>query len=74
MRVTSAVGGGNFDIRGTKFGGGMLLFIPVAIVQSLGWVLYEVNPTIPFIVMSGGMVLVTIRAYLRVKHPRSIEK
>ena len=75
-RVTSAVGGGNFfvDIRGTGFGGGMLLFIPAAVAQSLGGVLYEVNPVIPFIVMAAGMVIVTVWAYYRVKDPRSIEK
>ena len=53
-RVTSAVGGGNFfvDIRGTGYGGGMLLFIPAAVAQTLGGVLYEANPTIPFMVMN----------------------
>ena len=74
-RVTSAVGGGNFfvDIRGTGFGGGMLLFIPAAVAQTLGGVLYEANPTIPFMVMSAGMVIVIIWAFLRVKEPVKME-
>jgi MFS family permease len=74
-RVTSAVGGGNFfvDIRGTGYGGGMLLFIPAAVAQTLGGVLYEANPTIPFMVMSAGMVMVIIWAFLRVKEPVKME-
>lgn len=74
-RVTSAVGGGNFfvDIRGTGYGGGMLLFIPAAVAQTLGGVLYEANPTIPFMVMSAGMVIVIVWAFLRVKEPVKIE-
>ena len=74
-RVTSAVGGGNFfvDIRGTGYGGGMLLFIPAAVAQTLGGVLYEANPTIPFMVMSAGMVIVIIWAFLRVKEPVKME-
>ena len=72
-RVTSAVGWGNFfvDIRGTGYGGGMLLFIPAAVAQTLGGVLYEANPTIPFMVMSAGMVIVW--AFLRVKEPVKME-
>jgi MFS family permease len=75
-RVTSAVGSGNFfiDIRGTGYGGGMLLFIPAAIAQTLGGNLYEVNPVIPFIVTAMGGILVTIWAYLKVKDPKDIEK
>jgi MFS family permease len=74
-RVTSAVGGGNFfvDIRGTGYGGGMLLFIPAAVAQTLGGVLYEANPTIPFMVMSAGMVIVIIWAFLRVREPVKME-
>jgi len=74
-RMTSAVGGGNFfvDIRGTGYGGGMLLFIPAAVAQTLGGVLYEANPTIPFMVMSAGMVIVIIWAFLRVKEPVKME-
>ena len=74
-RVTSAVGGGNFfvDIRGTGYGGGMLLFIPAAVAQTLGGVLYEANPMIPFMVMSAGMVIVIIWAFLRVKEPVKME-
>ncbi|MCJ7574275.1 MFS transporter [Candidatus Bathyarchaeota archaeon] len=74
-RVTSAVGGGNFfvDIRGTGYGGGMLLFIPAAVAQTLGGVLYEANPTIPFMVMSAGMVIVIVWAFLRVREPVKME-
>ncbi len=75
-RVTSAVGSGNFfiDIRGTGYGGGMLLFIPAAIAQTLGGNLYEINPTIPFIVTAIGGILVTAWAYKKVKDPRDIER
>lgn len=73
-RVTSAIGGGNFfmDIRGTGFGGGMLLFLPSAVAQTLGGVLYEFNPTTPFIVTSVGMVLVTLWAYFKIKDPKEM--
>jgi MFS family permease len=74
-RVTSAVGSGNFfiDIRGTMWGGGMLLFIPLAIGQTLGGLLYEYNPTVPFILMSVGLIPIVIWAHLKVKDPRTIE-
>jgi MFS family permease len=75
-RVTSAVGSGNFfvDIRGTMWGGGMLLFIPLAIGQTLGGVFYEYNPTVPFIIMAAGLIPIIIWAYFRVKDPKSIER
>jgi MFS family permease len=74
-RVTSAVGSGNFfvDIRGTMWGGGMLLFVPSAVAQTIGGFLYEANPIVPFLLMSAGMVVVTIFAYLKVKDPKKIE-
>lgn len=73
-RVTSAVGGGNFfiDVRGTGWGGGMLLFIPSAAAQILGGFLYETNPTLPFHMMAIGMVLVTIWATLKVRDPKKL--
>lgn len=75
-RVTSAVGSGNFfiDIRGTMWGGGMLLFIPLAIGQTLGGILYETNPSYPFILMSAGLVPIILWAYYKVKDPRTIER
>ena len=73
-RVTSAVGGGNFfiDVRNTGMGGGMLLFIPMAVAQVLGGLLYEVNPTFPFYLMSAGMAVVAIWAFFRVKDPKDL--
>jgi len=73
-RVTSAVGGGNFfiDVRNTGMGGGMLLFVPMAIAQTLGGVLYETDPTLPFYIMSAGMLLVAIWAFFKVKDPKDI--
>jgi len=73
-RVTSAVGGGNFfiDVRNTGMGGGMLLFIPMAIAQILGGILYESTPTLPFYLMSVGMAVVAVWAYFKVKDPKDI--
>jgi len=73
-RVTSAVGGGNFfiDIRNTGMGGGMLLFIPMAVAQLLGGVLYEVDSTLPFYVMSAGMAIVAVWAYLKIRDPKEL--
>ncbi len=75
-RVTSAVGSGNFfiDIRGTMWGGGMLLFVPLAIGQTLGGILYEYNPVVPFILMSVGLIPIIIWAHFKVKDPRTIER
>ena len=75
-RVTSAVGSGNFfiDIRGTMWGGGMLLFVPLAIGQTLGGVLYEYNPMVPFILMAIGLIPIIVWAHLKVKDPRTIER
>jgi len=41
------------------------------VAQTLGGVLYEANPTIPFVVMSAGMVIVW--AFLRVREPVKME-
>lgn len=73
-RVTSAVGGGNFfiDVRNTGMGGGMLLFIPMAVAQLLGGFLYEVEPTLPFYVMSAGMAVVAAWAYLKIRDPKEL--
>ena len=73
-RVTSAVGGGNFfiDVRNTGMGGGMLLFVPMAVAQLLGGVLYEVNSTLPFYIMSFGMFIVALWAYLKIVDPKEI--
>jgi hypothetical protein len=41
------------------------------VAQTLGGVLYEANPTIPFVVMSAGMVI--IWAFLRLREPVKME-
>jgi MFS family permease len=73
-RVTSAVGGGNFfiDVRNTGMGGGMLLFVPMAIAQILGGVLYENTPTLPFYVMSAGMAITAVWAFFKIKDPKDV--
>jgi len=73
-RVTSAVGGGNFfiDVRNTGMGGGMLLFVPIAVAQILGGVLYESDPTLPFYLMSMGMTIVALWAFFKVKDPKDL--
>ena len=73
-RVTSAIGGGNFfiDVRNTGMGGGMLLFVPMAIAQILGGVLYETDPTLPFYMMSIGMAIVAVWAFVKVKDPKEL--
>jgi MFS family permease len=73
-RVTSAVGGGNFfiDVRNTGMGGGMLLFVPIAVAQILGGFLYEVEPTLPFYIMSAGMFIVALWAYFKIKDPKDL--
>jgi len=73
-RVTSAVGGGNFfiDVRNTGMGGGMLLFVPMAVAQILGGVLYESDPTLPFYIMSAGMAIVAVWAFFKVKDPKDV--
>jgi len=75
-RVTSTVGTGAFylDIRNTTSGGGMLLFIPMALGQALGGTLYLFDPTYPFLLMSAGLIIVAVWAYLKVKDPKEIEK
>jgi hypothetical protein len=72
--VTSAVGGGNFfiDVRNTGMGGGMLLFVPMAVAQLLGGFLYEAEPTLPFYVMSAGMAIVAAWAYLKIRDPKEL--
>lgn len=73
-RVTSAVGGGNFfiDVRNTGMGGGMLLFLPMAVAQLLGGFLYEVESTLPFYVMSVGMAIVAVWACLKISDPKEL--
>jgi MFS family permease len=73
-RVTSAVGGGNFfiDVRNTGMGGGMLLFLPMAVAQLLGGSLYEIGSNLPFYVMSAGMAIVFLWAYLKIKDPKEL--
>jgi MFS family permease len=73
-RVTSAVGGGQFfvDIRGGQLGGGMLLFLPQALAQYISGYLYGVNPTYPFYLMSAGLIITTLWAWLKIKDPEKI--
>jgi hypothetical protein len=44
-----------------------------AVARTLVSVLYEANPTIPFMVMSAGMVVVMVWAFLRVGKPVKME-
>ncbi len=75
-RVISTVGTGAFylDIRNTTSGGGMLLFIPMALGQALGGTIYLFDPTYPFLITSAGLIIVALWAYFRVKDPKEIEK
>lgn len=75
-RVTSTVGSGSFfiDIQGNIWGGGALLFVPLAVAQIIGGTLYEANPQLPFLIMAAGMVPVAVYAYFKIRDPRSIEK
>jgi MFS family permease len=75
-RVTSTVGTGSFflDIRGTTGGGGMLLFIPVALGQAIGGTLYMQNPVLPFYVCAAGMAIVAVWGFLKITDPKAIEK
>jgi hypothetical protein len=52
----------------------MLLFVPLAIGQTLGGILYEYNPAIPFYLMSVGLIPIVIWAHFKVKDPRTIER
>jgi hypothetical protein len=56
------------------WGGGMLLFIPLAVGQTLGGFLYEYNPAIPFVLMSAGLIPIILWAHFKVKDPKTIEK
>jgi hypothetical protein len=38
----------------------------------MGGVLYEFNPVTPFLVMSAGMAIVTLWAYLKVRDPEEL--
>ncbi|MBS7619738.1 MFS transporter [Candidatus Bathyarchaeota archaeon] len=70
-RVTSAIGAGHFfiDIRSMGGGGGMLLFAPMALAQLLGGISYEIDPTLPFKIMSAGMTIVAVWAFFKIKDP-----
>jgi len=61
------------DIQGNIWGGGMLLFIPLAIAQIIGGALYEFAPSLPFIMAAVGLIPVAIYARYRVSDPRKIE-
>ena len=52
-------------------GGGMLLFLPMAIAQIIEGVIYESEPTLPFYIMSVGMVVATW-AYFKVNSPKDL--
>lgn len=73
-RVTSAIGAGNFfiDIRSMGGGGGMLLFAPMALAQLLGGISYEIDPTLPFKIMSAGMTIVAVWAFFKIKDPERL--
>jgi MFS family permease len=74
-RVLAAIGAGRFqlDMRVTRVGGGVLLFIPATIAASVGGVLYEANIMFPFFVLTAGMTLAAILAIRRMREPETIE-
>lgn len=74
-RVLAAIGGGRFfvDIRMTRVGGGVLLFIPATIAAYFGGTLYETSIILPFLALAAGMVLATIWAIIRMRDPETLE-
>jgi len=74
-RVLAAIGAGRFqlDMRVTRVGGGVLLFIPATIAASVGGALYETNIMFPFFVISAGMILAATLAIIRMREPETIE-
>ena len=74
-RLLSAMGAGMFyiDIRQTRMGGGMLIFIPSTIAFYLGGALFEITKTLPFMLLSFGMIIASLWAYLRVRDPETLE-
>jgi DHA1 family multidrug resistance protein-like MFS transporter len=74
-RVLSTIGSGNFylDIRTTRIGGGMLIFVPSTIAFYTGGAIYEMSNSSPFIVLTAGLVLTAIWFILRVQEPETLE-
>jgi len=65
-------GGFFIDVRNTGMGGGMLLFLPMAIAQIIEGVIYESEPTLPFYIMSVGMAIAAMWAYFKVNDPKDL--
>jgi len=74
-RLLSAMGTGIFyiDIRTTRMGGGMLIFIPSTIAFYLGGALFEMTKTLPFMLLSFGMIVASLWAFIRVRDPETLE-
>lgn len=74
-RVLSTIGSGNFflDIRTTRVGGGMLIFVPSTIAFYTGGAIYEMSHSSPFIVLTAGLVLTSLWFILRVREPETLE-
>ena len=72
--MTSSVSGGDFfiDVRNREMGGGMLLFLLMAIAQIIGGVIYESEPALPFYIMSVGIAIVAICGYFKVNNPKDL--
>jgi len=74
-RLLSAMGAGMFyiDIRTTRMGGGMLIFIPSTIAFYLGGALFEMTKKLPFMLLSFGMIVASLWAFIRVRDPETLE-
>ena len=74
-RVLATIGSGNFylDIRTTRVGGGMLIFIPSTIAFYLGGAMYERSNALPFFILTAGMIITAIWFILRVREPETLE-
>jgi len=74
-RVLATICSGNFflDIRTTRIGGGMLIFIPSTIAFYAGGAIYEMSNSLPFLALTVGLVFTAIWFILRVREPETLE-
>jgi len=74
-RILAALGIGMFyiDIRGVAVGHGVLLFIPGMIAFAIGGKLYEINPVMPFLVLTAGLLLNAFMAHKFVREAEEAE-
>ncbi len=74
-RVLAAIGAGRFqvDMTVTRVGGGVLLFIPATVAAYVGGALYDTSITLPFLILTAGMILAAILAIIRMREPETIE-